>query len=433
MAVDRNILPAVREFDSLTLPGIEVSDIAPHVHLYILRDEKSPKLRLEVMYGRTNGRESDPVRAAAVQIAAALAPLRTGLRDEVQVADLIDYEGARLTNTTYSGATGLCCDTMPASLPRMADLMGELLTQPCVSPESLQAKINVAVQKRLDQESRIMPSASEYAHRLSAGLRHPYKFPVTADKYQQVTADMVTDIMVGSVRDNELYIFASGKVDAGTEKVIRDLGLRLAASQGAMKPVPAVVPDSPEKACHVHLDSPDKLQTAISAVIPVPIDRFHPDYSALRLSVMALGGYFGSRLMTNIREEKGLTYSIGAHLECTFEGAGIVIGAQCGAGTGGEALREIVNEINRLAAEPMGDAELKRLRRFAATQQATSLDSPFSIMSQYQMPLHLGAPADYFDRQFLANKDLDAATVTRLIKIYAEPAQMRVVTAGCPV
>ena len=433
MSLDRNVLPPVRDFDSLTLPSVLLTQVAPHVVLHVVPGCLASKIRVDIMYGRPNGRLSDPVRKAAAEVARALAGESDATHTSAEVADTLDFEGARLTTASYSNSFGITVDCLPQSLERITALLVSLLASPQVSPESLQARINAFVQKRRYDEARIMFAASEHAHRLAAGLAHPYLFPITADSYGRVTGDVVDSILTENVRHSEIHIYAAGGIDARAERTLLDFGQALAALQGDMLPEPPAVKGDPEAAGHVHLDSADTLQTAVSIAIPVPVDRFHPDYPALRLAVMALGGYFGSRLMTNIREEKGLTYGINAALECVPEFASVMISAQCGAGTAALTLGEIRNEIDRLATVPVPDDEVRRLRRFASTQLATTLDTPYSILAHYQMAAHLGIPDDYFDRQFRAIRALDGATINRMTERYVKPAEMRIVTSGSPI
>ena len=98
---------------------------------------------------------------------------------------------------------------------------------------------------------------------------------------------------------------------------------------------------------------------------------------------MALGGYFGSRLMSNIREDKGYTYGISSALMGALNGAYITIQSQQDHAYTDAVIEETMKEIERLRTKPMGKDELERLRAFAMSQLAAVLDTPFDISAYH--------------------------------------------------
>ena len=425
-------LPAVTDFESLTLPVPETIGVAPGVTLHLLRDGHAPKMRIEILYGRNNANSSDSVRRAAVALADRLVMESTKSRPADEMADFLDFEGARLSPAGTRAYNGIIADFLPQSLGKMTDLIYEILTEVDIPQQSLQTRVASEVQKLRYDRARIINIAGERADALSGGVSHPYAAPVSEDDLQAVTRGMVLDVIASGLRGSHIAIFAAGNFEGKALDLLTVLGKKLSALQKEIQPDGAIVRYAPSPSVREHIDVGDSLQTAIVSHIPVDIDRRHPDYCPLRLTVMALGGYFGSRLMTNIREEKGLTYGISAYLESAFEGTRIRISAQCGQGTAALTLDEIRREIERLAGEPMPADELTRLRRYASTQLATTLDSPFSILQYNAMNLYLGCPDDYFDRQFRAIRSLDADTVMAMTRSYILPERAITVTAGSP-
>ncbi len=170
-------------------------------------------------------------------------------------------------------------------------------------------------------------------------------------------------------------------------------------------------------------------QDAIAAGMPGP-DRSHSDYIALRLTVMALGGYFGSRLMLNIREEKGLTYGINAALMGTPEGSMLNIAAQCDGRSTDTVISEIGAEMRRMVTDPPTGEELRRLKLHASTDLAEILDTPTSIMGYYANRLYVGTPDDYFERQQKAIETLSPDIISEMAARYLDPSRLTIVTAG---
>ena len=91
------------------------------------------------------------------------------------------------------------------------------------------------------------------------------------------------------------------------------------------------------------IEKPDALQSAIRMGLP-SINRTHPDFPALQVINTVLGGYFGSRLMANIREDKGYTYGIGSGASSLNKGGALFIATEVGADVCKAAVSEIEKE-----------------------------------------------------------------------------------------
>jgi len=179
----------------------------------------------------------------------------------------------------------------------------------------------------------------------------------------------------------------------------------------------------------VVVDHPGALQSAVVMSIPA-IDRSHPDYCALRLATMALGGYFGSRLMTNLREDKGLTYGVTAGLYGYREGSAVMVSTQCDNRSVKSVVDETVNEIKKLADNPPEGEELNRLIQTASTGLASILDSPFNVINHIAAERLTGTPVDYFDRQQTAVASLSAETIGNCARRYLDPDKMLIAVVG---
>lgn len=147
---------------------------------------------------------------------------------------------------------------------------------------------------------------------------------------------------------------------------------------------------------------------------------------------MALGGYFGSRLMSNIREKKGLTYGISALLLGDREGSHATITAQCDNGYAGRVVEEIRNEIKALADNPPSGDELERMRLHAVSDSLEALDTPFSIMKVIVSQYAVGMPDNYFQRQQEVIASIDSDTIGEMARRYLSADSLRISIAGNP-
>jgi predicted Zn-dependent peptidase len=145
---------------------------------------------------------------------------------------------------------------------------------------------------------------------------------------------------------------------------------------------------------------------------------------------MALGGYFGSRLMSNIREEKGLTYGISASLCGNYEGAYVEIDAQCDASFVEQVVEESRKEIASLWENPPRDEELHRIKLRVWSSLASIADTPFATSDYYITRRIVGTTDSYFQDQMEALKNLTSHRIAEIAKKHLNPDALTVAIAG---
>lgn len=160
------------------------------------------------------------------------------------------------------------------------------------------------------------------------------------------------------------------------------------------------------------------------------IPRTHPDYNALRMTVTALGGYFGSRLMTNIREDKGYTYGISAALLGAREGGYTMISAQCDDRYTEALIEETKSELRQMVDKPLSDDEFNRLKFNVASDLASTLDSPMTMMDYYILKRSVGIPDNYFEARQATLATIDPDTIREMSRRYLDPDQLRISIAS---
>lgn len=177
------------------------------------------------------------------------------------------------------------------------------------------------------------------------------------------------------------------------------------------------------------LEREGALQSAVVCTLNA-VCRSHRHYIGLRILVTALGGYFGSRLMRNIREDKGYTYGIQAYLAGRKEEGHITISTQCNAQHTAKVIEEIKNEMHRLCNEPIGEQELNMVRQHMLSQLLTTFDTAFALADYVGSTICYGVHPDYFNRQYALVQSITARELLTLAQQYLVPHNMRIAIAG---
>lgn len=178
-----------------------------------------------------------------------------------------------------------------------------------------------------------------------------------------------------------------------------------------------------------HIAKKDAIQTAIRIGLPM-FNKKDEDFTDFQFLQTILGDYFGSRLMSNIREDKGYTYGIGCSLVETKQTGYFVIATEVAKEVSEATLAEIKYEIDRLQTEPIPADELNLVKNFLVGQLLKSADGPNSMMDMFLSVYDYQLPLDFYANYLRKIKDMKAETIQALAKKYLNWSDFTIITAG---
>ena len=161
----------------------------------------------------------------------------------------------------------------------------------------------------------------------------------------------------------------------------------------------------------------DALQSAIRLGMPA-VNRVHPDFPAIQFVNTLLGGYFGSRLMRNIREEKGFTYSIGSAFASLQHTGFFTIATEVGIDSTKATLIEIEKEFKTLRETPASDEEVTLVKNYILGSVLGSIESVFSHADKFKAVYFYGLDLSYYTRYNEVIRNMTAADVQGIANTY---------------
>lgn len=419
--LDRSVAPAVRPPADIKLGPEHVETLANGIVFHVVNIGTQPISRLVVA---RDGGALDAEHPWQKRLMSEAMRENTASMDGEQIADIVDYNGARLTGSVHEHFTKLELLALNHRLPELLPVVRDIILEARFNERSLAVVAGKAAANRAIQLSKVSYMASNAARRMVTGPGHPSAIIAMPDDFTSTTSDDVTalyDEMLGA----RMHVFLGGAFDSATVYAVRGFLEELPYADRRLMHVEPYTPLAPWR---THVDMPQARQAAVSMMMPA-IGRDNPDYIDLRLAIVALGGYFGSRLMSNIREDKGLTYGISAALLGSREGAYMEIGAQCDRNYVEQVIDESIREITSLRTNPPEGEELERLRLYAWTSLAAATDSAFGTLDHYITRLMVGTPEDYFAEQLQHIAKLTPERISAVATRYLDPAQLRIATA----
>ncbi|MFH0894123.1 MAG: pitrilysin family protein, partial [Bacteroidota bacterium] len=229
--------------------------------------------------------------------------------------------------------------------------------------------------------------------KLLFGKSNPYGLTIDEEAFQKITREEAYQYYQKKYLEGNFFLVVAGKI---SEEIIQSVSQGFGSTQipeSAKAGSPFFKVEQGNTGRHF-VPKEDALQSAIRMGMLMP-NKKHEDYNNLKVLNTILGGYFGSRLMTNIREEKGYTYGIGSSLISLRNAGFFVISSEIRADVTSKAIDEIYKEIKVLQNELVGPEELETVKNYMIGNLLRGLDGPFALAEATKSLYMDGLPYDF--------------------------------------
>lgn len=351
----------------------------------------------------------------------------TKQRSAKEVANAAAAMGGQVYVNVGPDETTIGGEALAEYAPDMVALLGEIVMTPAL-PESELERIRNDLQRQLSvMQTQAQALAQEAFAQATYGAKHPYGdiFP-SEEQLKGYTIEDIRRFHEQNFGAQRTQIYVAGVFDS---KAVSEA---VKKTFGSWQRGPEVLTDVPStKAEHrvILRDRPGAPQSTIILGLPV-VDPSHPDYMALRVMNTILGGAFSSRITSNIRENKGYTYSPRSSLDANYRVATWTEQADVTTAHTADSLREILKEIKRLQDEPPSQEELDGIKNYLTGTFVLSNSSRGSIIGQLRhMDLH-GLPEDYLNSYIGKVNAVTPEDVSRIAAKYLKSGDMTLVVVG---
>lgn len=344
-----------------------------------------------------------------------------------EIADLFDYYGAYIDFNCGLNKSELSLISLTKYAEPVLVQLAEMITGSIVPEKELDLFLTNKRQEHLVTCEKTSYLARKEFSRLIFGDKHPYANPISADDYLHVQREEVLDFCHEHVHACGCRLMLCGNV---SETVLQTVIREFAAlpCPKAERPVPEY-PFTPAQPGRYHVTKDNAAQTSLR-IGKSGVRLNDPDYAHFLLLNTVLGGYFGSRLMSNIREEKGYTYGIQSFNVSLPQGSYWCIAAEVNNQHTQSAIQETFKEIQRLRTESVPEEELNLVKNFLHGDLLRELDGVFSQSDALKHKLNYNMDNSIYLRLI---REITTATpddLLRLAQQYWNPDEMYVVTAS---
>lgn len=416
--LNRTIAPPIKdaiEF-ALNLKPYQLFTLDNGVHVYAIDAGSQDVLQMELVFYAGNSYETKNTVASATNH-----QLKNGTSSKTafELNEHFEYYGAHCSRSCYNETAIVSLHTLSKYLPELLPVVKEMITD-SIFPESELAiykqnckqKLSVNL-KKCDFVANRLIDAYVY------GEQHPYGKYVKAEDYDALTTDQLKAYFNQYYVNGNCVIFVAGKLPADLfQRLNEQFGkLRLKphiTNIAAQQRFPAV-----ERKYRINND-PNGVQGAIRLATYFP-NRHHPDFTKMMVLNTVFGGYFGSRLMSNIREEKGYTYGIHSYVQNHLQDTALLVSTEAGKDVCEAAIKEVYKEMQLLREELIDEEELLLVKNYLIGIILGDLDGPFHIIGRWKNIILNNLDEQYFYRSIDTIKNISAEELQELANKYLVP------------
>ncbi len=345
----------------------------------------------------------------------------TKQKNAFAINEYFEYYGAYLNRSCYNETAIITLHCLSKHLSELLPVVAELITESIFPAEELaiykqnqKQRLEVNLKKCDFVANRLI---DEYVY----GFHHPYgRYTSTLD-YEKLEREELDVFYKRFYTEGKCLVFVAGKPPADVELQLNKHFGHLPFHQNDIpqidyKPKPA------ETKKYNIINDAEGVQGAIRIAREFP-NRHHPDFAKAQVLNNIFGGFFGSRLMSNIREEKGYTYGIHSYMQNHIHESAWMISTEAGRDVCEATIAEVYKEMAILCNEPVEADELDLVRNYMIGSLLGDLDGPFQIIARWKNYILNNVTDEYFYNSIQTVRTITAEEIQALANKYLQPQE----------
>jgi predicted Zn-dependent peptidase len=415
MIVDRKIAPAITNTVDLPLQLKPYSffELDNKVPVYAIEAGAQDVVMLELVFDAGNWFEEKNIVAATTNF---LLKNGTSTKNAFAINESFDYYGAYLNRNCYNETATITLHCLSKHLHKVLPYITELINDSVFPEKELdiykqnqKLKLEVNLKKCDFVANRLI---DEYVY----GIDHPYGKYTSIVDYDALTRDDIVAHYSQFYKHGNCKIFIAGKLPLDYQSSINKAFGNLTLNTNTPSQKTYIQKPAEQKKYHL-INDENGVQASIKIALPFP-NRKHPDFVKTQVLNNVFGGFFGSRLMENIREDKGYTYGIHSYLQNHMDNTAWMITTEAGRDVAQATIDEIYKEMAILQNELIEEDELSLVRNYMIGSLLGDLDGPFQIIGRWKSYILNGLDEAYFNKAIETIKTVTAEELQSLAKKY---------------
>jgi zinc protease len=415
--LNRTIAPPIKDaidFE-ITLKPYTLVSLSNGVPIYYINDGAEEVAMIDFVFDAGNNYETKNGIAAATN---QLIKNGTAQKNAFDITEYIEYYGAYLSRKSFNETASITLHCLSKHLKELLPLIREIITE-AIFPQS---ELEIFQQNNIQRLSVNLLKCEFVANRVIDeylyGPNHPYGKVNTKQDIESIKREDLISFYNQFYIKSKCRIFAAGKLPSDFEPLLDQHFGDLSLNENILPVMYKREPAHEKK--HFINNDPKGVQGAIRIGRPFP-NRRHPDFKKAIVLNTLFGGYFGSRLMGNIREDKGYTYGIHSYLENHLEESSWVVSTEAGKEVCQATIEEVYKEMKILREEAVNAEELLLVKNYMMGLNLGYIDGPFQVISRWKSLILNDVDENYFYDSIRTIKQVSAEELQELANKYLCP------------
>ncbi|MBI5217608.1 MAG: insulinase family protein [Bacteroidia bacterium] len=425
IALNRKTQPGFRQVEKIEMIKAEKLRLANGLPLYVINAGTQDVLKIDFIFNAGSWEQDKPLTAFLTNLM-----LNEGTKNFTgcRIAEKFDYYGAHFTVNADKQYATLTLITLSKYLKETLEIVEDILKRSVFPQKEYESVLQREKQQFIVENTKVNILARNKFSQVLYGSSHPYGKVAILDDYDNLPVEQLRDFYLRLYSGNNCNIIIAGKIGNDTLKTLdRFLGGKDWIKKCQLNLTSYKAKGDKEK--FYLLKKEDAVQSALR-VGKVLFNKLHPDFLGMQVLNTILGGYFGSRLMANIREDKGYTYGIGSIFVSMKNSGFFVIVSEVGADVSHKTIKEIELELKKLRNELVPEDELKLVRNYMLGEMLNAFDGPFALAEAFRGLLDYDLDYDFYDKAVHTIKTITAKELNTLANKYLHEGTMYKVVAG---
>jgi zinc protease len=416
--LDRTIAPEIKDpvdFD-LHLKPYEKFALDNGVPVYSINAGSQEVTMIEIVFYAGNSYEDQNIVAGTANH---LLKNGTSKRTAFEINDHFEYYGAYLNRNCYNETANITLHCLNKHLENVLPVVEELITDAVFPEEELAIYKQNQIQRLKVSLQKCDFVANRFIDEYLYGFNHPYGRYTSIQEFNALEREKIVDFYNHYYRNGKCLIFVAGKLPDNIFQLLNNVFGHLPLNKLAVADKSFEVTPATEKKYRI-INDEKGVQGAIRIARPFP-NRHHPDFIKSQVLNNLFGGFFGSRLMSNIREDKGYTYGIHSYFQNHVQQSAWMVSTEAGRDVCEATVKEVYNEMEELREELVDEDELSLVRNYMMGSILGDLDGPFQIIARWKNYILNGLTEDYFYTSINTIKSITAEEIKELAEKYLKP------------
>ncbi len=424
MMTNRITAPDLQLIDRLDINNYKQLKLSNGVDVYYVSSSEDDLIKIELRFPAGRWYEPQPAISRAV---CNLMRKGTSTKTAKQIADITELYGAHLDIESGVDYTSMVIFCLVKHLDKIIPVAEEILLDASFPDDELELFVKKQKQKLRINAQNTDFHANRKFNAVLFGEQHPYGYAVAESTFDAIERNKLIDFHRKHYSPGAATIFVAGKVS--------DDIMQMVETHFGKYPKQGKIISATDKSIHTSseykhfINKDDSVQSSVR-IGTLAISKTHPDFPEFNILNTAFGAYFGSRLMTNIREDKGYTYGIHSSVIHFVHGSYFSIETEVGNEVCAAAIAEVYKEMDLIKTVPIDDEELTIIKNYMMGGLLRATDGPYNRINVIKNMVMSGLTTSYFDGLANAIKTVSSARLMELANKYFDYETMQEVVCG---